>query len=319
MGFVGGSITNAPSWADDVCATIATREAWRDVRLYRDAKNGKTSWDHASTLQGLILDKSPYVVVLDHAANNQNENIYKFQAEGEIRRIRTALPNAWIVMALFGYWNADTPTDTEISNGPEVVFLRQQAQRYDVEVWDNYVYMKNLIEAAQATLDDWHTAPDYVHPDTAGDLLFAGYLDARLTQAKLNGTAAQWTGNLADYSRVNAESAEYETGGIARNGVSNDGETGSWSTVGTARASSTPDSTMTFTGTFTSFGLDAKREPGQGVVAWQLDGGAWTNLGLSTYVVYPQVIQHIGNPAAAHTVTFKVVSGNVQINRFLAI
>jgi hypothetical protein len=69
---------------------------------------------------------------------------------------------------------------------------------------------------------------------------------------------------------------------IVRNGTDSDGETGTWTTQATtARQSNLSNSTISWTGTFSSFGLDCQ-SPSSGVLPWSVDGGAETNYTLST-------------------------------------
>ena len=56
---------------------------------------------------------------------------------------------------------------------------------------------------------------------------------------------------------------------------------------------------------------------GGNLVAWSLDGGAYTNINLAANAV---AIAAISNFAlGSHTITLKIISGTVTINRFLAI
>jgi hypothetical protein len=103
---------------------------------------------------------------------------------------------------------------------------------------------------------------------------------------------------------------------IDRTGVDNDGETGTgWTTVDTtSRRSSTVNDTIAWTGTFCSFGVEAAAT---GVFAWKLDDGEYTNFDLTGR---GGLVVQVGSFArGAHTITLKVVSGTITIERFLAV
>jgi len=281
---------------------------------YRAALNGQTSWDGAFRLKDELLDYSPAVVVLDHAANNLDSDIYKFQIEGSIRRIRAQCPSAKIIMAIFGRFS-DPATNDHAEERPNVTaFMRSIASNYGITVLD----LADLVVNSSEPMTTWYSSPDGVHPDTDGHSIFGNLLADIVTPSFLG--ASQWTGNIADYDYVNEESINFEGAGIERLGTDNDGETGlGWSTSGTSRISASADDTIKWVGIFSSFGIDAAVGVSQGVIAWDIDGGGYTNIDLSTRVVNPYLIGGYLGDQTEHTVTLKVISGSVTVNRFLAI
>jgi hypothetical protein len=314
LGFVGGSITVFRSWADNVVDSLRTRDLYRRTVLTRAALNGQTSWDAAFRLASEIFATNPNFIFLDHAANNQNTDIYTYQLEGQIRRIRTAQPNAFLIAPIFPYWLFANNLDQTVSNGAVMTTIRNLCTQYGIYQWDVHAYM---LANFGGGLDTWYSSPDGVHPDTPGDVLLGNQLLAVLTAAFLDSTTPQYSGVLP--ARINSQSQYFEGTPIARFGTSNDGETGTWSTTGTARVSSLANSTIQWTGTFSSWGLDTLNGGGQGVIAWSIDGGTETQINLAARPDQPYLISgYLGAPAS-HTVTIRNVSGTTRINRFLAI
>jgi hypothetical protein len=143
-----------------------------------------------------------------------------------------------------------------------------------------------------------------VHPSNLGHAAIADQIEAEYTNTEYSGDLPTRLTNCA----------EFEVTPIIRLGTDNDGETGTWTTAGTGRTSSTADSTITWTGTFRSFGID-NNSVASGVLSWQVDGGTWTNYTLTTTPVLISADYTLGS----HTVVIKVISGTVRINEFHAI
>jgi hypothetical protein len=185
------------------------------------------------------------------------------------------------------------------------------ASTYNIDLirWDTYI--ESLIGAGYTDLDveTYLGAPGDVHPNDAGH---AAAYDLAITQL---GSLIGSSSTLPD--RVYAESEDFENDPIIRNGTDNDGETGTWADDGTARESSTADSTITWTGTFCSFALDTNYGATAGVLAWSIDGGSYTNSNLGARAGAINPVTSLAR--AEHTVVIKVISGTVKINRFLAV
>ena len=313
LGFVGGSITAYESYVDYAYPAIQNVNSGYNINLRRAAVGGQTSWEGFFRLSAEILAYSPQVIVLDHAANNLNLPVYQYQLEGMIRRIRTLAPTAKIIMAIFGRFN-DPATNNHVGVQPLVTaFMRLLASTYNLTLFDEDTYVANSSDP----MTTWYVSPDGVHPATVGKVIFGNMVAAMITPAYMNG--GQYSGSLPAY--INALAANFEGAGITRNGPDNDGETGAgWLTDGTARYTGTPNDTIKWIGTFSSFGLDTPVGAGNGVVAWDVDGGGYTNIDLSARVgAHPFLTDDYLGSYASHTVTLKAISGLVEINRFLAI
>lgn len=281
---------------------------------YNVASNGQTAWQHLIRLQTEVVDRAATMVFVDLAVNHNTNDFDQATCEAYIRKLRVALPNATILMVIHGSWangSATTPLKTDV-----IAWVLDIATHYELDVINIAATMEALIAAETNTIDDWYTSPDFTHPDSTGNAFITEQMLPRLTANYIGGGATSWTGNIADYTRLYTDTALYEATPQERTGLDNDGETGTWSTVNTSsRRSSTAASTIEWTATCSSFGLDATY--GSGVIEWQIDGGAWTSFDLSSVFYNIMFVGSFAN--GSHTVTLRVVSGTVTIARFLAI
>ncbi len=192
------------------------------------------------------------------------------------------------------------------------------ASRYDCRLvrWDTWLEAVVGTGYGDSDVEAFLSGVGNVHPDDDGHEQAALALQDSINTSGLDFN--QWTSALTDYAYYfDGEAADFEHDPIIRVGTDNDGETGTWSTSGTARTSNVAESTISWSGTFCSFGLESNVGVGAGQIQWQLDDGDWHTLTLS---LLGATINAVGNfERGAHTVTLKVVSGTVTINRFLAI
>lgn len=308
LGFLGGSISAVDSVTDDAIALTCFNSMLTLFQAFRAATDGQTSWDGAFRVYDELLDYDLHALVIDHAANNLDTDVYKYQLEGQIRRIRTLYPNTKIVMVVHGRY-LDPATNNHTEERPNVTaFMRTLATAYDLELVD----CADLVTNSPLNMSTWYTAPDGVHPDDDGEVIMGALVAAALTPGFLAST--QYSGSLP--SRIHDEAVNYEGAPIERTGVANDGETGTWTTVSTTyRQSVNAGDTLQYSGTFSSWGFESG---GSGTLEWQIDGGGWTSINLGTRNAQPYLVSdHLGT-SAAHTVVFRVVSGTCQIRRFLA-
>lgn len=112
-------------------------------------------------------------------------------------------------------------------------------------------------------------------------------------------------------ARTYADSADYEQAPVVKFGTQNDSNTGTWTVTGTSIASSTPGDTITFSGTFRSFGC-YRATGAYPTVTVTIDGGA----PIVNFTFYNNGYD-IGT-RAAHTVVITVTTA-VQIDEFWAI
>jgi hypothetical protein len=320
LGFIGGSVTLIPSWADEYQRLETDRHMYRDVQIFRDAANGKTSIDHNFTNKAAVFDNNPRIIVIDHALNDQSSvATYLAFEEAEIRRARTLNPNAHIIIVTFPYHSQSVDANNKtISNQTKITELQALANYYDCLIWDARAYVHALVPSPYNLLR-WYPPADFVHPlgtPRNGDYLYAvESLDPLISQAMLDGTAGmQWTGDLADYPRLYPASQYYEDSGTIVNAVDRTSETGTWTTVATtAKSSNVAGSSLSFTAVSSVFVVNFTK-PSVGVVRWRIDGGAWTSVDLNNNVIFPQFLVDVGTPPASHTLDLEVVSGTVRVN-----
>lgn len=260
------------------------------------AKSGRNTWNGLCRLTADLVAYAPSYIVFD-AANDGNNTKDKASLEAFIRRVRTALPNCR--MFAVRTTNADT-------------WITSTCEAYDVVMTDWRAWLDAEIAAGRHTLDDYYTAPDYVHPDDRGSASIEAFLEPAMA-ADLVLTGQQWSGDLDDYTRIFADSADYEQTPTLVDGTDYDARTGTWSDSGTQITSSEADATVTFHATCRSFGLWRSDLGTNPTVAVSMDGGAYSNFA-PTDNGY-----EIGSSRAAHTFVIKVLSGTLVIGQFWAI
>lgn len=324
--FLGGSITNGVGSSS--AATISWRALtgnWLEQNHLEDnwpqrinaGVGGTPSWYGLIRLATDVLAYSPSVVFLEFAVNDPDNdatgsrvNGFAPAAEALIRRLRSALPNVMIVIAVFTWPDSYSyMIDIRRTTRDKWVAL---ASRYGCALMRLDLELETLI--GSPTPDDSQITPYFfaagdVHPNDTG--YNAAFLATTPLLASINA-------NTHDAALYFADEADYEAAPIIRVGTDNDGETGTWTTPsGTSRQSTVANSTIKWTGTFCSFGWDTNFDVGAGTVGWDLDGGGYTNIDLSAQKVADHVVTNFA--AGVHTITLKVISGTVKINRFLAI
>jgi hypothetical protein len=167
-----------------------------------------------------------------------------------------------------------------------------------VTVWD---YVAADIAAGRYHLSDYLL--DVVHPTAYGHALMSGWIEHYLTSNFL--ATRQMPTPLP--ARL-YDNGDYENTAVIKNGTDYVALTGTWTPSGTTISSSVVNSTVTYSGTFQSFG----RPEYDGSVQVSIDSGAY-----QTITFGPNGYQLVSR--AAHTITIKVVSGTVTISEFWAI
>jgi lysophospholipase L1-like esterase len=325
IAYLGGSITfgtdasdvNVTSWRALLSAWLTAHKPSNEFTYQNAGVGGTGSWYGLARLQADVIANNPGEVFIDFAVNDANldgggthTNGYTSCAEALIRRLRTALPNAKLYCWIFTYPNNYSGITANYRAARDKWITLAAAYGLTLLRWDTY--LESLMPPAyvDADVESYLTAPGNVHPNDAGhDAAF----DLAVTEV------ASLTSNNpgALPARIYSECVDYEVTPIIRNGIDNDGETGTWSTSGTRRVSSEADATVHWTGDICGFGLDTLIGAGTGVVAWSLDGGAYTNRDLTAITTQSYIVTNF--PKGVHTITLKVISGTVTIKRFLAI
>lgn len=265
-----------------------------------------------------LLDVDALDCIVYEAVSTNYEGIYAEQAEaieeGAIRRLRAGHPTARIIIVgMPTFANNTTPGPT---NGNQLSFLQALCTQYGMTYVDWPGRIHDLLDVETYTLDQLYN--DIVHPSTTGYAELKALLVETLTLAFIN-DADDWTGDLGDYP------AQYDDGTfentdnyIARNGIDNDGTTGTWTSDGTTLVSSESNATVTFSGTFETFGVDVDATDGL-TIQHNFDGTGWVT---DNYAAGVRSIHQLApnfSTRGTHTVQIKVVSGTAKIKRFIAI
>jgi len=319
IAYVGGSITYMTGWRTMTLDALVERHIDRLVVGTSIAANGFTAWIHLVRMAE-IAALTPTLVTVDLCANHANTDTDKETCEALLRKLRVTLPDATILLPLLPKW--DNGSSTDPNNLTTIAWVSALAAHYDCDVIDLAALMDAARDAG-TPLSDWYTSPDFTHPNTGGHAFITAQMMPTLTENYIDGGATAWTGDIADYARLYAGSLAYEATPTIRAATSNDGETGTWTTVNsTERRSSSAGSTISWTATCVSVGVDVQSGSGTGIMRWRVDGGSWSsNVVLSTQANAPSQILplNIVLSAGSHTLDIEVVSGTVTIRRFLAI
>lgn len=263
-------------------------------------------------LQDDVVADNPELVIIDFAVNDDDTSYYQAAAEALIRRLRTDLPNAKLLAAIFlevGNPAVNDPTNVNAAVATTWIAI---CDHYSVPYGDFAAEVARAVGAAEHTVSEY--MDDIVHPKDFGHATAATLLEAVVPSLF---TGAQVSGALP--ARLYADTADYENTPILRYGNDNDGETGTgWADApDNGRESSTANDTMTYTGTFQMIIRDMKIGAGQGVIETMVDAEAPFNVDLSADA--SSFRTHWIGTRASHTVVFRIVSGTVRIRRFLAI
>lgn len=318
--FIGGSNTEGDPytqcWPNYIRPTINELCSFAYLNM---GYGGTTSWYALVRLQTLI-DFAPKVVFLEFVINDtSNESggsrtdSWKPTAEALIRKIRTALPDTRIVVV--NLYQDRTPAFSTATYDR----WNTLAAKYDCDLFDAHLYLRTVLGTETPTNEQLDPYCDGVHwTRPLGHQTIAAGMDSSLSDwYPADAKGSGWSGDLDDYAPpVYDDITDWESTPINRAGTDNDGETGTgWSSDGTVRQSSTPGDTISWTGTFCSFGILNPYPWTSFVVSWSIDGGAETNVTCGS----PGVTQVSNFARGEHTVTLKIVSGTAKISAFVAI
>jgi len=299
---LGGSITYGMSL--DWLSLLELYHNKHDQQQYIKTNKGSPStgsWYGCVRLQADIIANIPTIVYLEFAVNDGDNDRDKGCAEAIIRRIWTALPLTKLCCVFFPkVTDKDVDDATNLNDAMKQNWIALCAH-YGIQYVDYADYLKSVIDAG-GTLADYMA--DGAHPTNAGHAL--------ANEIIKSGSSSPLSGALP--ARLVADSEDFENDPLIVNGVDRDSITGTWTEDGTDLVSSEANATITFSGTFRCFGLDVV-DYGS-VFSWNIDGGDFVEKatpGYSNQIIYT------GTTREPHIVIIKVVSGTVNIKRFLAI
>lgn len=317
--YLGGSITAGYLASNrDTLSWRALTGAWLDAQYpaatlthYNAGVSSTPSWYGLIRLQTDVIARAPALVVLDFGVNDLSSNdAYILAAEALIRRLRTALPDCTLVKLMM----LDV-TDHTVDDATHILpavreWWTELCRHYRIPIVDYLAEVQERVWEDGESLATYFG--DHIHPNDTGHALAHELLRAELAPRATSDLTRQWPGDLADYDYLDADSADYENTPVTVNGA--DGvTTGTWTVDGTAIESSEADATIAFTGTCQSFAFE---HGGTGTGQYKVDAGAYAGIDFTTYASRHPLV---AGTRGAHTVTLKVVSGTVHIDRFLAV
>jgi hypothetical protein len=231
-------------------------------------------------------------------------------AEALIRRLRVEAPTARLVFVNLGtQYGCDLGTVyAEARDTWHALCTHYDLEEHQISRW-----LEDVIGTTPSTAE-CNIYYDGAHFKLAGHAEIYAMLEPHF-ESWFPSSGSGWSGTLP--APLYADVADWIHPPTLRTGIDNDGETGAgWATAGTVRSSSTAGDTISWTGTFCSFAVDIVTTSAVSL-AWQVDGGDYTTVSVSVGVAAIRRLHCLDRDA--HTVTVKVVSGTLQINRFLAL
>jgi hypothetical protein len=270
------------------------------------AVGGAKTWFNLVRLSSYLTSSTQYFIL--DTANDSTISVLKDQAslEALIRRVWTHNPNIIFILMSAPSWNgqditndANTPTPT---NRTSIDAARVIGNYYGV-YYAAYLDRVISLVAAGHHLNEY-VSGDTVHPTDAGY-----YEMSRLAGYYLADTVTFTPHPLPD--RILADTLDYEYESIRLFGINYSARTGVWVNTGTSTASVTAGSTITYTGTFRSFGW-YNAAGSYADLSVTIDGGAPINpfnYGWGGYDI---------GTRAAHTIVITVLTA-CTIDEFMAI
>jgi hypothetical protein len=190
----------------------------------------------------VLLAAAPEVILFEARPFSDMEN---FSLEAAIRLIRTQLPNARMYFV----------TTTEVDRFDDATIFLADARQYVIDGRAIAAYYGipsvDYIEELEALITGGgHLATYYadsIHPTAAGQAVIRGLFAPSKVLESLTLTTPL-------PARLYADSADFEIAPTVQHGIDYDSRTGTWTDTGNSTASSEVDATITFKGTFRSFG-----------------------------------------------------------------
>lgn len=325
--FIGGSITEGAaastydkSWVS--LLSYAIKSKYRDYSwsFYNAGVGGTPSWYGLVRLQADVIDKHPDIIFIDFAVNDSgypqyphpNNPGFNPAAEALLRRIRTALPDAQIYVWIF------TWPDNYLYMGQNLRESRDNwvslSQHYNLVLlrFDDAIRQElGSNEPSDQQIDQYFFNPGDVHPNDLGHALAAGYAGEHLIPLNQFGFKP-----INTYSYLLEGANEFER--LPKIIMAQDlPHSEDWMVENGSIISSSPGSEITYSGDFCSLGLDTGYGEDAGKISWSVDDGEEHVLDLSTGAGRNLPITSL--KCGEHTVTIKLIEGEVQINRLLCI
>lgn len=303
--FAGSSISVAGGYTSRVQTYAIQHYMNRVFSVQNAAQSGMGVWNNLWRAPTDIIPYDPDVLIWDNTNTFDDEHGQKAM-DAFVRRLWTQRLSRKMATILFP--RLATYTDAAIAtpvNADQMQRTRTICDYYGIPYVDFDAEVRRLV------MEEGHSITEYlgdvVHPNAGGQQLAAEMvkpvLDRFLTQG---GSYSDLPPALYDVD------GDYQHEPQFWNGTDYASRTGTWTNDGTDTGSSQVGATITFTGTFASFGVEAPAGHTNPNIAYTLDG-----------VDYAQTaVNANGLNAGArgvHTVKLTVTSGTYRIKRFVAI
>jgi len=306
--FLGTSITANGAYAASALSNTLKSPPYPNITGINLGIGGSTSWYALASQISLAKAANPNIVSIEFAVNDSTSSFYAAVEEALIRRLREVLPDARLTFIAFPRVSNPAINDATNLNSVQHSRWKSICEHYGVFFYSFADDLYQLVNVNGATLANYLS--DTVHPTTLGhQTAGAGYSSAIL--------GATTSGPMPVLPERIYDCEDLEEDPTVRNAVDNDGETGNWTTSGTDRLSSVSGSTIRWTAVCASMGIN---HTSSGVIRHRVDGGAWSaNRDLSMYGAGTELTSSGVLPRASHTIEIEVISGTVQLKRFLAV
>jgi lysophospholipase L1-like esterase len=316
VAYLGGSITFGSDSQDNANASYAALSyRWlgshypaRLFSYFNAGIGGTGSWYGLTRLQADVIAHDPLVVFIDFSVNDTDADIQQKSFEAIIRIIRTELPDALIIGTIFLNVTDHTGVDTANLHEATAIIHRTLYTRYGIAYADYSAEVQAEVAALTHPLS-WFFNYDDIHPGPNGHATIYGLLVPLM--------ATLDNGSLVDPmpTRLN-DCADFEQPSTTLLGTGYIARTGTWTDVGTliSTTDTVTPATVTYRGTFRSFGID---DGALGAVHcyYRLDGaGAWTEWAST----YPYQGTDLGT-RATRTISFKIYTGTFSIDKLFLI
>jgi len=271
-----------------------------------------------------IVAENPDHIFIEYGVNDSAFNSFNTDrtegwwpaAEALIVQLRTQLPNAKLAFVCLTKQEEYTDEGHITARDNWIAICNH----HDIPIYRIDLWLQGILGTTTPTEEQLDVYHDGAHFFEAGHAEIFNMLEDYELPHSYPLTSIGWSGDLSDYQPYHhsGDIDDFLYSPIIRDGIDNDGETGTgWADNGTARESSTVDDTIEWSGTFCSFAIDIAVQASQVTFAWDIDGGGFTQV---THQTGQSAIRPIlATDRDAHTVTIKVISGTIKINRFIAI
>lgn len=213
------------------------------LRFQSSAANGFGTWSNLVRLPLVAIGTGPNVLIFDTTNDTLLGTVFSnAYIEAYIRKVWTVSPDCCLISMNFFQVNDPNVDDPTALNQAMITRMKAICAYYGIMVVDYQTEITNRVLAGDHLITYFN---DQTHPSLAGHAVATELLIARLP------------GNPAPAPlpvRLFADSVDFEFTPLIKRGIDFDARAGVWVDTGTRTESNTAGSTITYSGTFRSFG-----------------------------------------------------------------